>query len=646
MMIVTLASLVAEPVWVAWKHETRNGKATKVPYSPVTGQRAESNNPATWATRDTSDAWAAAHQAAGVGLMFAQVGDDFTGGVDLDCCRDRNTGEISDWAQAVIDRFGTYAEVSPSETGVKLFLIARRADMSAIEAAFGGASNFGRKFERRNGTAHAPAIEIYRGRRFFTVTGKAVGPIAELRALDPADLDWLLQDYGPKFAGKAKAADDGEDDDDASDISGFDWPTDVRDHDELVSLAMRFVLGGMNPGMVSNYLRACVAAADFEGNEERRERRLDDISRAVSSAEEKIKANNRQKANKAPATPESFDAGDEDDEDDAALPLREWLLGTSFCRGYLSGLISAGGSGKTTVRIAQLLSAASYRNLTGEHVFVRCRVLVVCLEDDLKELRRRVKAARIHHGVTAAEVKAFFHLWTPRNMKIAELDAKGRVVEGKLLDALRQEIDERQLDLICIDPVVKAHAVNENDNAQIDAFATMLANLAAEKDIAIDLLAHERKGGVNGTFAGDANRSRGASSLKDAQRLAKTLTNMSAEEAKAFGVPEEERGSYVRMDNAKVNIAPASRKATWFKLIGVPIGRPSKIYPNGDNVQTVEVWTPPEMFADTDIEGLNAVLKRLDDGMENGQRYAVSPDAKGRAAWIVMQEQFPPFDPK
>ena len=81
-----------------------------------------------------------------------------------------------------------------------------------------------------------------------------------------------------------------------------------------------------------------------------------------------------------------FDAGDEK----GGIEPRQWLLGTTFCRGYLSGLTSAGGSGKTTVRILQALSLACGRALSGEHVFVRSRVMIVCLEDDLKELRRRV----------------------------------------------------------------------------------------------------------------------------------------------------------------------------------------------------------------------------------------------------------------
>ena len=39
--------------------------------------------------------------------------------------------------------------------------------------------------------------------------------------------------------------------------------------------------------------------------------------------------------------------------DTGAIPPRQWLLGNSFCRRYLSSLIAPGGVGKTAVRIAQ-----------------------------------------------------------------------------------------------------------------------------------------------------------------------------------------------------------------------------------------------------------------------------------------------------
>jgi AAA domain len=64
---------------------------------------------------------------------------------------------------------------------------------------------------------------------------------------------------------------------------------------------------------------------------------------------------------------ELFDAGDED----GNLSPRQWLLGTAFCRTYLSGLVSAGAAGKTTFRILQALSLATGRPLSGEYVHKR-----------------------------------------------------------------------------------------------------------------------------------------------------------------------------------------------------------------------------------------------------------------------------------
>ena len=60
-----------------------------------------------------------------------------------------------------------------------------------------------------------------------------------------------------------------------------------------------------------------------------------------------------------------------------------------------------------SLRIAQLILVATGRSLTGEHVFLRCKVLIVSLEDDQDELRRRVYAALRHYGLTPADIKGY-----------------------------------------------------------------------------------------------------------------------------------------------------------------------------------------------------------------------------------------------
>ena len=329
-----------------------------------------------------------------------------------------------------------------------------------------------------------------------------------------------------------------------------------------------------------------------------------------------------------------WDAGD----DDYAIPPRGWLLGTVFCRQFLSSLLADGGVGKTATRIAQLLSLALGRSLTGEHVFVRCRVLIVSLEDSSDELRRRIYAVLRHHGISPSEVKGWLYLAAPKGLRLAEM-RDGQVSVGPLGDLIRETIIKNKIDVISLDPFIKAHGMGENDNNAIDYVCTMLAQISIEHDCAVDLPHHTKKGIAT---PGDADRSRGASSMKDAARLVYTLTPMTQEEAQQFGLNEAERRSLIRMDSGKVNITPQAADATWFKLIGVPLDNGNSLYPAGDNVQTIEPWTPPDTWAALDSALLNRILDDIEAGCPDGtSRYSTASSAKERAAWKVVDRHAP-----
>ena len=208
MVPVTLAALAPLPIWVGWRREVRDGRTTKVPYCPRTDGRAASDNPATWTTHDEAASWVVKKRANGVGLMFCPVEDVSLAGIDLDTCRNKNTGDIAPWAQQIVDRLNTYSEVSPSGTGVKLFFTIAIADAAAIDELFDGKQ--GRSFKNGAGGDHPPAVEIYRGRRYFVVTNASIGPTDELRCVSPTDLQWLINEAGPKLAGEGKRS-NGED---------------------------------------------------------------------------------------------------------------------------------------------------------------------------------------------------------------------------------------------------------------------------------------------------------------------------------------------------------------------------------------------------------------------------------------------------
>ncbi len=108
--------------WVAWNMEARKtgGKPTKVPKNPNTGGNAMADKPETWGSFDAAVKMAEQRGWSGVGFEFSA--DDQYAGVDLDNCRNRETGEIQPWAKTIIGTLSSYAEISPSGYGLKMWV--------------------------------------------------------------------------------------------------------------------------------------------------------------------------------------------------------------------------------------------------------------------------------------------------------------------------------------------------------------------------------------------------------------------------------------------------------------------------------------------------------------------------------------------
>jgi hypothetical protein len=330
---------------------------------------------------------------------------------------------------------------------------------------------------------------------------------------------------------------------------------------------------------------------------------------------------------------EEWDAG----EDTGRPPPREWLLGNQFCRKFVSGLTAPGATGKSATRLVQYMSLASGREIAGQHIFKRSRVLIISMEDDRDELRRRILAARLHHGIEREDIKCWLYCWTPKGLKLAQMK-EGVLQKGRLETLIREKIKARGIDLVALDPFIKVHALGENDNNAMDYVCELLTKIAIDLNVAVDIPQHTKKGLQT---AGDADAGRGASATRDAGRLFYTLTRMTEDEAKQFGIPAEQRALYVRLDSSKVNIAPPSSAATWFKLVGVRLDNMTDDYPAGDEVQTVERWHPPETWGGVSAAQLNAALTDIAEGLPNGQRYTEGNKTTPRSAWPVVQRHCP-----
>jgi putative DNA primase/helicase len=133
--------------WALWKYENE----TKVPYcANGSGLRASSTDKSTW--RSFQFVKQAFLEGEYDGVFFVLTKDDPFTVIDLDHCIVDSV--IADWANDEVKKYNSYTEISPSMTGIHIWI---RAKLPV-------------GIKHRNGD-----FEIYDHSRFMSVTGWAYG---------------------------------------------------------------------------------------------------------------------------------------------------------------------------------------------------------------------------------------------------------------------------------------------------------------------------------------------------------------------------------------------------------------------------------------------------------------------------------------
>ena len=207
------AQIIEDGHFCCWRYEKRNGQKTKIPYNPLTGKPAKSNNISSFAGFETAmDTLTEGYDGIGIGIFNGICA------VDLDNCVDAD-GKRTDTADEIVKLLHSYTECSPGGRGLHILF---RAD------------NFDYDMKRCYIMNHRDNIEVYVSgatQKYVTITGKACEKYEFGERSD--ELRILLERFMLRPAKK-----DAKDAVNAINALNSDPDTDLTD-DEILDIAVR-----------------------------------------------------------------------------------------------------------------------------------------------------------------------------------------------------------------------------------------------------------------------------------------------------------------------------------------------------------------------------------------------------------------------
>jgi hypothetical protein len=583
--------LAQERRWVAWRWVAKPQGYTKVPFQP-NGVPASSTDPSTWSTLAELDGLQGYN---GVGIMLT---GDGLGGIDLDHCRDPMTGHIDDWAAEIIRDFGSYAEISPSGTGVKILASGAPAQLP------------GSKWQpddvqpKPEGMPHA---DIFVDRRFFTVTRQVLNSVPD-EIVDCGDLDgaWdrLVYRIGsqrlPATRTPVELTEDRSLDRELLDrmraISrvwarwerGTNGGADRSDNDAALASAMA----------ASEFSHAEIAAALREypigqigsgklngGDAERQVMRLLELSEGHRPRASE--AHPDEMANLAYAVGEGLamaqrmqrvqDQTEREREKRTPLltiaqmsiedlihtepPEREWIIENILPLGVTGTLSAAGGTGKSWAMLMLAVSMGLELDFWGLGVPRPGGVLILSAEDDRFEFHRRLRILLKYIMETTGQMPdglsdriAFADRVGGQNLLTAVQD--GQISRTALADrivATAEQVPDCRL--IIADPLSRFRGGSANGEEEATRFVEALEYVRKETGATVLVPSHTGKD-AGRTRDGSQHAVRGSSALVDGMRWVGTLMSMSQDEAKERHMAKEDAKRYVRLEIPKNNYAP------------------------------------------------------------------------------------------
>ena len=196
-----------------------------------------------------------------------------------------------------------------------------------------------------------------------------------------------------------------------------------------------------------------------------------------------------------------------------------------FPRNSVSLIAAVGGSGKTFLSII-----VACEHILKEHKKGKISKVLLWLSEDpdyvvADRLNLVMNIVRDYSAEEVAIISDNLYFWTASDhfpFYFAQLQGSNLVENKEVFPLFKEQIDDMNVDLVIIDPLLNFYGGEENSNSQARSFINMLNRWATESQKTIILIHHAGKG--------EESFSRGASAFADSSRFVITLEKIKVED--------------------------------------------------------------------------------------------------------------------
>jgi RecA-family ATPase len=197
---------------------------------------------------------------------------------------------------------------------------------------------------------------------------------------------------------------------------------------------------------------------------------------------------------------------------DQPIPEREWTVKDRIPANNVTLLSGEGSVGKSILSLHLAITVVLGRDWLGT-LPEPGPALVVCCEDDDKELWRRLDLILQHYGASFIDISRDMHLLALAGEEtlMATPNSNGLIQPTKLFGRIHEAACDIKPKLIVLDNSADIFGGNENDRAQVRQFIALLRGMAIKANAGVLLTSHpsltgiSNKTGLSGSTAWNAS---------------------------------------------------------------------------------------------------------------------------------------------